>query len=705
VDGAYTPPARETGPWRGRLEAVLGGPLLPGPPAASRLIVWAPAALGAGCALYFALPAEPPGWTPLLAAAAGLILLTAGLAARSRSILLYAGVLTAFWLAGMAIAQWRTEAAAPPDMSVSSRAVSVEGWIEKIERGGSRPRLLIRVSALQGAETPPHRIRVRAGLSDFSPGDGVRIRAVLSRPSGPAAPGGYDPGRAAWFDRVALTGFAIADMEAADLGGFNRLERGFTGWRHRLAERIRGRTGEATGAVAAALLTGDRSGVEEPDAEALRRSGLGHILAISGLHMALFAGGVYFAVRLALASIEPWARAHDPRKPAAVIALLAATGYLVLSGAAVSTQRAWVMAAVVLIGVLLDRRAFSFRSLALAALVILIIAPQSVIEAGFQMSFSAVAALIAVYEAWMRVRPAPVGRPGFMGRAGGAFAGLTVTSLVAGAATGAFAAFHFQRMAAYGMIANLTAMPVFTFWVMPAGVAALAATPFGLEAPFLFAMDQGLRIVLGVAHWTANLEGSDIAAIAADGRVIALYGAGFALLTLGAGLARLAGGAVTLAALGLWLSQTPPALMISNGGVAIARFEEDAPFQATNLRRSRFDAGVFLQRAGEGTGARPERAPLQCDALGCTGRTADGLLLAVTASPEALQEDCARADLVIFEGRASSWRRRRCAAILLDDPARAQLGGAEFWIRNGQVVRIRAAHDARRNRPWSLNDG
>jgi len=299
----------------------------------------------------------------------------------------------------------------------------------------------------------------------------------------------------------------------------------------------------------------------------------------------------------------------------------------------------------------------------------------------------------------MRLRPPPEGRPGFLSRAMGSFAGLAVTSLVAGAATGAFAAFHFQRMAAYGMVANLLAMPVFTFWVMPAGVMALAAAPFGLEGVFLFAMDYGLRVVLAIAHWTAGFEGAAVQVTAADGRVVALYGAGFSMVTLGLGLARLTGGAVTLLALALWTAQSPPSLMIADGGVVLARFEEGAGFQATNTRRARFASTVLLQRAGEG-GARPERAGLACDTLGCAGRTVEGVLVAVTSHPEALVEDCERADLILFQGRASAWRKRRCAAILLDDPAREELGGAEVWIRDGRVIRLRTANDARRGRPW-----
>ncbi|MEQ8405526.1 MAG: ComEC/Rec2 family competence protein [Oceanicaulis sp.] len=698
VDASF-PAAREPSRWRRLIEAVLGAPARLGAPDPARLILWIPLALGVGAAAYFAAPAEPPA--VLVPAAFALAGALAGLAVLSRgdAVRLCLLVVACALLAGFALAQQRTLKAAPPSFEVSERAVGVTGWIEAVERGGTRPRLLIRVAELDGAETAPRRIRVRAGLDTFTPGDAVRLRAVLSRPPGPAAPGGYDPARAAWYDGVALTGFAIADLEPADLD-VARPQRAFAKMRWRLAERIRDKAGDRTGGVAAALLTGDRSGVSEADAEALRISGLGHILAISGLHMALFAGGVYVALRYLFACIEPYARARDPRKPAAVIALFAAAGYLILSGGAVSTQRAFVMAAVVLTGVLLDRRAFSLRSLAIAAVVVIAIAPESVTEAGFQMSFSAVAALIAVYEVWTRIRPERLTRANVLERMGDSLAGLTTTSVVAGAATGAFAAFHFQRMAAYGLIANLAAMPVFTFWVMPAGVVALALAPLGLEGPALAVMDAGLRIVLAIAHWTAGLEGAAVATQAAPGGVIALYAAGFAFATLGLGLVRLGGIVVSLVALGLWLAQTPPSMMISDGGVVVARFDDTGAWQATSLRASRFDTGVFLQRAGAG-GVRPQAAPLACDALGCVGRTADGLLLAVTSNPESLAEDCGRADLVIFDGTAPAWRKRRCAAVLLDDPEREALGGLEFWVRDGRVIRLHAAEDARRNRIWS----
>jgi len=687
--------------WRARtLDGVFGAPLRLTEPSPARLILWAPVALGAGAAAYFLPAVEPAAWIGQALAIFGFGLLVLGIVARAKASVLYAAILAGLLAFGFALAQAHTLQAAPPVLETRERAVTIEGWIEAVERGGTRPRLRIRVASMSGAETPPHRIRVRAGLGDFGPGDGVSLRAVLTPPPGPAAPGGYDPARAAWFDRVALTGFAVSGLSESDIIVGDRAQRALARLRWSLAERIRETVGPDTGGVAAALLTGDRSGVQPDDAEALRVSGLGHILAISGLHMALFAGGIYFAARLVLASIEPFARAHDPRKPAAMVALIAASGYLILSGAAIPTQRAWVMAAVVLIGVMLDRRAFSMRSLAIAALVVILLAPESVVEAGFQMSFSAVAALIAVYEIWNRIRPSPEGARGLIGKSVDAFGGLAMTSIVAGAATGAFAAFHFQRIAAYGLIANLAAMPVFTFWVMPAGVVALGLSPLGLEGPALAVMDAGLRVVLAIAHWTSNLAGSGVPVLAADGAVIGLYAAGFAAATLGLGLVRASGVLVCLAALGLWAVQSPADLMVTDDGVIIAQFEQEGVFQASSLRASRFEARVLLQRAGQGE-AGLLRAPLRCDAYGCTGTTREGVRVAITDRPEALAEDCRTADLVVFAGKAAAWRTRRCDALLLDERALQDHGGLEFRVQAGQLALMGAAEAARRRRIWS----
>ncbi len=671
--------------------AGLGAPLTVNAPDPYRLILWAPVALAVGSAAYFSWPVEPGG-VPVLTGVIITALCGLGWSVRRDVSTLYVWVLLGCICLGFVLAGHRSHALAPPPLErfVSERSAQVTGWIERVERLDGRARLLIRVHELEHAETPPVRV--------------TQVRPRLSRPSAPVAAGGYDPGRAAWFDQIGLTGYAISDLEPAEIAAPRPRILDLARFRWRLSERLQAGAGSRTGAVAAALLTGERARVSFEDAEALRLSGLGHILAISGLHMALFAGGAYWLIRLIFAAWEPWARGNDPRKPAALGALVAASLYLVVSGAAVSTQRAYIMAFVVLVGVLCDRQAFSMRSLALAAIFIILITPESVIEPGFQMSFAAVAALIASFDVYRRWRPEGGGSTSILAKLKDAIAGLSATSLIAGSATGAFAVFHFQRMAAYGLLANLAAMPLFTFWVMPAGGAALLFSVIGLEGPFLWIMDQGLRRVLDVAYWASTLEGAVVGANAADPALLALYGLGFACLVIGLGWMRLGGGVLVCAALALFMVQAPPQMMITDGGVVLARFEGagDA-FTVSDRRRGRFDARVFLQRTG--ASYRPERAALACDSLGCTGRTAEGLLLAVTDNPEALEDDCDQADLIVFDGVVSAWRKRRCAALLLDDPARAELGGLEFWVHEGRVVRMRGAEQARQGRLWGGAQG
>jgi competence protein ComEC len=668
------------------------------------LILWAPLAAGLGSAVYLSVPAEPS--TALipafwLAALAGLLvvpLLTA------RPALLAAVVLGACALAGHAHIQGRTLSLAPPAIEVSDRARTVSGWVERIERRGRSGRALLRVQTLERADIAPYRVRLRINTETLTPGDGIRVNAVLSHPRGPAAAGGYDGARAAWYQRVALAGFSISQPQPEEVAGQEEL-RAFLGWRWRLAQRIADAAGPNSGPVIAALLTGERSGVTEEHAEALRLSGLGHLLAISGMHMALLAGGIYFAARWLIASIEPFARSHDPRKPAALIALLAALGYLLLSGGAISTQRAFVMAAVMFTAILIGRRAVSFQSLALAALIIIAFSPQSVIEPGFQMSFAATAALIAVYEAWQRWRMTrDMTDYGWLARVQAAFTGLAVTSLVAGSATGLFAAFHFQRMAAYGFGANLLAMPVFSFWVMPAGVVGLLLAPFGLERIPLLVSAAGMDIVLAIATWTSSLPGAAMPALAPGGIVLGLYATGFALATLGRGLVRVAGVPFAAGALGLWALQSPPDMMVTSSGVLVSRSlstesGEPGDWQVSDRRRGRFETGVLLQRAGTGLNAAP-RGDYACDRLGCLVITAEGLRVAISEHPASLEEDCVGADLVVARGHVSAWQKRRCAVPVLDDAARAELGSAEFWVRDGRIIRLRGANDASASRIW-----
>ena len=260
----------------------------------------------------------------------------------------------------------------------------------------------------------------------------------------------------------------------------------------------------AAGGFAAAILTGDRSGVDVAHLEDLRNSNLAHLLAISGLHMGLLTGFVFAALRFVMALWPGFALRVPTRKLAALGALAAGAFYLALSGGNVATQRAYVMVAVMFVAVLLDRRAISLRSVAIAAVVVLVLRPEALVQAGFQMSFAATVALVAIFRAlnddgtWRERVP----------RWAMPIASVALCSVVAGVATAPIAAASFNRLVEYGLLANLAAVPLMGLVIMPAGVVAAVLAPFGLEGLALGVMAPAIEWILMVARFVANLDGA-----------------------------------------------------------------------------------------------------------------------------------------------------------------------------------------------------
>jgi len=666
-----------------------------------RMAVWAPVALGAGSLAYFGLVSEPPEFLIfVLGFGCFLGVLISWKFTKSRPVIWSVLMLAAFAAFGFSRAQHHTLGQETVFVGSSQRAVTVEGWIEAVQNSNGRERVIVRVSSFEGMESPPQRVRFYGRRGELGPGDGVSARIVLTPPRRPAVPGGYDPAFAAWFSRLGGTGFAIAPMEPADIGG-SRAMRQLARWRWQMAEHIRERADPETAGIAAALIAGDRSGIPPDQAEALRATGLGHILAISGLHMSLFAGGLFFVVRAFGAAFPVFARRFDPRIPAAVIALMGASGYLILSGASVSTQRAFVMVAVVLLGVLLKRRAISMQSIALAAAIILILQPQSVLAPGFQMSFAAASALVAAFDLW-RKRDTHDRQKGAIASFIGFWGSLSFSSLVAGSATAAFAAFHFNRIAVYGLAANLAAMPIFSLIVMPAGAIALALAPFGLDGPALAVMSWGLIWVVRIAEWVQSWPGSLAPTASAPGFILTIYAFGFVLLVAASGLIRRLGLIFMLTAYTGWFLNKPPDAFISEGGVVLARFEseDDEAWASTDRRRARFATSVFLEQAGENV--RPGRDGVVCDPRGCAGRAA-GLNITVSETDETLAEDCAVSDLVVLKTYASPIQRAACPTRLIDLGELERGGSIALWMSDGQIHREIHVEDGRGNRVWTSN--
>ncbi|MFV0383447.1 ComEC/Rec2 family competence protein, partial [Paracoccus sp. (in: a-proteobacteria)] len=558
------------------------------PASRAGLFVWVPVLLGAGIGLWFVAPL--PGWgrLPLLAVAvAALVIarLALPLAETGRigwpiaDALRIGGLAVALIAAGTGLAALRSALVAAPVLEWRYYG-PVEGRLIEIDRSArDRIRLTLDQVTLRNLGRDRIPARVRLSLTDQTEGtlpplgSRVMLTGHLGPPPGPASPGSFDFRQHAWFERIGAVGYSRTPVLAAGPpeGGIWGMHRA----RMALSAAMQQRIGGQAGAVAAALMTGDRSGISEATNEIMRASNLYHIISISGLHMGMLAGFVYGALRLALVIAQGFGRMLrlPVHKLAAAGAMGAAAAYLWLSGGGVATERAFVMVAVMLGAILADRRAISLRTVALAATIILTVTPEALTSPGFQMSFAATIALILIYGPWARISP----RLPFWLRP---VAMLILSSLVAAMATSPIAAAHFNRMAQYGLLANLLAVPVMGTLVMPAGVIAALLAPLGLAGPALWVMGAGTAWMLRVAEFVAGLNGAVTALPLPPAAVMPLMGFGAVAMVLcwrhGLTARRLtplsagfgAGGAMLAAAAALWLTATRPLLLIAPQGEA-----------------------------------------------------------------------------------------------------------------------------------------
>ncbi|MGQ9367497.1 ComEC/Rec2 family competence protein [Azospirillum sp. ST 5-10] len=669
-----------------------------------RWALWTPAGLGAGAAVYFALPAEPSAWAGVAAPPLAAVL---AIALRRRPALLLPALALLAVALGFAAAQLRTALVAAPLLERPTGVVAVTGRVVGVERLARGGRLVLEGPTIAGlaAEATPRRVRVRVAGDPPPPGAMVGLRASLRAPSAPAAPGAFDFRRHAFFEGIGGVGYAVAAptlLAAPPPGGWPAVRVAFEAARDAVAARVAAVLGGPEAGITTALLNGEPAGIPEPALQAMRDSGLAHLLSISGLHIGLVAGLVFFAVRALLALAEPLALRWPIKKIAAAAGLAAAVAYTLMVGAPVPTLRSVLMTGLILAAVMLDRDPFSMRLVAFAAAVVLLVLPDSLLGPSFQMSFAAVVALIATYElAAPALRRWRSGQ-GWAGRAVLYLGGVALTSVVASAATTPFALFHFQTIAFYGVLANMLAVPVTSFWVMPAGLFAYLLMPLGLEEPALAAMGWGVSAILWTAETVSALPGATapvpamplwgLSAVTLGGLWLTLWRRPWRVL----GVAGLALGLVSPALAGR------PDVLVAGEGDLVAVRAADGTLSFSSARGQRFVAEVWLRRDG----ARARGAPwpaagrsadgrLACDALGCLYR-AGGRTVALARAPEALAEDCAAADAVVSAEAAG----RCAAAAVIDRWHRWRRGGHALYL-SPDGVRVEDVRSGRGERPWT----
>ncbi|MFQ5955066.1 MAG: ComEC/Rec2 family competence protein, partial [Kiloniellales bacterium] len=618
---------------------------------------------------------------------------------------------------GFAVAQWRTAWVTAPTLSRSVGPVELVGQVVGVERLPKGVRLVLdrpRIPGLARGDTP---VRVRLRLStaqaaEAAIGEWVVLRAMLRPPPPPAAPGAFDFQRYAYFLRLGGVGFALGAArrteppEDARPGGTDAWRMGLARLRTAIADRVRGSIDGPAGTVAAALMTGDRRAIPDDVLAAMRDSGLAHLLAISGLHIGLVAAILFFGVRAALALMPALALRFPIKKWAAVAALVGAFGYLLMSGATVPTQRAFLMVGLVLFAVLIDRTAISMRLVAWAALIVLLIAPESVLGPSFQMSFAAVIALIAAYEGLGGRFLAWRGEAGIGRRVVLYLMGVGLTTIVAMAATAPFAVYHFNRFAAYGLAANLVAVPLTALWIMPWALAAFCLMPIGLDALALMPMSWGIEVVIAVAYTVAGWPGAVRLVPAMPAAALVVASLGGLWLCLWQGRWRYLGlAAVALGLAGGLAVARPPDILVSHDAGLMALRLEDGTLAFSTRRRAKFTREMWLRRAGQSQWylwPRDDPAAgddtMRCDPLGCVWRPGDRRI-AFAFDARALGDDCRLADLIVSAEPVARRCRRRAQVIDRFDVWRH--GAHAVWLDDGGGFLIETVADRRGIRPWA----
>jgi competence protein ComEC len=649
----------------------------------------------AACVVLAALPhATPTGWQiSLRRALAGLCALIAA-----------AGL-------GAIAAQVRTALVAQPAIATSAEPRVVTGWVIANETNDNGPRLRLLVRDIEGVTAPPRYVRfsvAEAGL--LTPGRAARCYGVLGPPAGPMAPGAYDFARRAYFERLGATGFAYGRCRPVDheapRGWLDRERLRIAAMRSDLSAIIQDAAPGRGGAIAAALISGDRSAIDRETNEILFNAGLGHLLSVSGIHMSIVGGLVFAFLLWGLSLISPLALRFPVKKLAAIGALFAVFAYLIVSGINTPALRSFIMAAVAFGAILLDRPAISMRGLGLAAFIVVLLFPESVLEPGFQMSFAATMALVALFEMLKRAPhepalPAPGPLIGAMQWAVKGVGGVILIAFVAGLATDPFAIYHFQRFALYSLPANLLAEPILSFLVAPAAIIAAILTPFGLGEPALQAMASGLDLIAAIGQTFGERPEAIRALPKPSDEVFLLCVLALTWACLWRGALRWFGVPLILASVALYIGTPRPVAAFDADLRAIYVREADRWTLLAGSGRSPY----ARERLGATLGLTPAETerlapPEACGEAFCRWQT-QARAIVLIRDPSALDQGCAPRAIVIAEiGTPADYATRCGLAALITRESIALLGGATI-TETPLGPRVARAWPAEIKRPWT----
>lgn len=682
----------------------------------SRWFLWTPVFLGGGVGCYFVLPAEPHWGFAIAALLCSLGSVLFG--ARSAIGLVLSGVI--FWCGlGFFLAKARTHYVASPIILKSNKLYVAKGWVEAIQkRGDGRSRILLYLQALSlkrgevlSPVARPARLRIsfRKDQTQLKIGDFIQVDAILRSPPEPVWPGGFDYARHLWFARIGGIGFAVSKPERiktlSRMPFLLSLKTYGDATRKQIAENIQDVIPGRYGALAVALITGERSYIDEKDLEALRNSGLAHILAISGLHMAIMAGTIYWLIRFILSAFPSVALTVPIKTVAASAALLGALYYLFVSGAGISTQRAFIMTSVMLVAIILKRPAVTLRNIAIAALFILLFKPESIVDVGFQMSFAAAIALVSIYEIFAQSKDRKI-REGQIISPPASFpiryiSGIASTTIIAGFAVAPIAVYHFHQINQFGLLGNLMAMPIVGIIIMPVVLIYFLLSPLGLEGYPLKIMEYGLEILMGIADYVSHLPGAVVYVPQIPLVSLVMIVIGGLWLAIWITRWRYLG----LFAIGLGMVIAPmiklPDLIADKEGRIVAVKSKENTLASPKGRAGHYSLQKWMKIYGDARTVKEvqNNKVFRCDIRGCItqlGRYTVSLL----KHPVAIDEDCRSADIIISKVDISGSCNQ---PLIVIDKSRLRRQGVHALYLTGSNIRIDSVDAYRRGRLWNPN--
>lgn len=674
----------------------------------ARWILWVPVLIGCGVGLYFALPSEPslPWLTAVTIAGIPLLWL-------ARHYFWCFAILFICWLivSGVTLGTWRTMQVSAPILQKEIFGREVTGAVTEITIRPNDIRLTLsapQIERIKPEDTPAKvTVTLRNGVPDaLALGDKVRVRAGFFPPPPPSIPHGYAFNRHFFFEQIGAMGYAVGKSPLEIIGkGKARSNFGqrIDALRHYIATWMMRELGAREGAIAAALTVGEAKAIPEDIYEAMRRSGLVHVLSISGMHLSLAAGILFFSARLLFAAIPAFSNRFDGKKMAALFALVSSFIYLLLAGMPISAQRAFVMVALVLLAIMLSRNVTPMRSLVLAALVILLLAPESLLNPGFQLSFAATMGILGYYEHWRekRSRTLEAMEWTWQRRWWNFWSGIIMTSVIATATTVPYILHHFEDLPTYSVLGNLLVMPLVSFAIMPLVILVLLFMPLGLAGIIAPLLKYSLLAMHMLAAWVSSLPFAVVTLPPLPVWALCVITLGGLWLLLWQQKWRHLGWLAIMAGFVPLAFYQAPDMIISGDGKKIAIRTEKGAAMLRGARSGFTQDGWlrFMQVDAFDLRSHVPDSTLRCDNAGCIYRFS-GKTVAVVEERSVLAEDCNRADLTLTP-YWSSYRdaKRLCPqAMLFDRRWLEKSGTMMFWLKND--IRYKTVWQVQGNRPW-----